>query len=70
MAGAVAALGWAFLVAVNILGGAAAAHSGSEAMPPAIASLIETLKITGAGWFALALLLSLGSVKLASRLAA
>jgi len=67
---AVLALGWAIVAAAGYFGGAEAVRSGPIAAPPVIASLVENARMMGAGWLALALVLSLVSVKLSSRLAA
>ena len=64
------ALGWAVVVAAGHFARAAASPSGPAAMSPVIASLVESARMTGAGWLALALVLSLVSVKLSSRLTA
>jgi hypothetical protein len=70
IAGAAVALGWAIVLLVKLVGGAAAAQPGPVGIPPAIALVVESAKTTGAGWIALALVLSFISVKLSSRLAA
>jgi hypothetical protein len=70
MAVGVLALGWAIVVAANVLGRAAAVPPGPVALPPVIASLVEGMRVPGAGWITLALVLSLVSVKLSSRLTA
>ena len=67
---AVLAVGWAIVVAASFFGRPATAQPGLLVMPPEIQWLVEIAKMTGAGWLALALVLSLVSVKLSSRLAA
>jgi len=70
MAGAALALGWVLLVGARVWAGSAAAPPEPVVMPPALAALLETARMMGAGWIALALILSLVSVKFSSRLAA
>ncbi|HXZ20382.1 MAG TPA: hypothetical protein VEG63_10560 [Candidatus Acidoferrales bacterium] len=70
MAGDILALGWAFVLAVQLLHGSMGVQAGPVATPPVITKLVESVRMTGAGWIALSLVLSLASVKLSSRLAA
>lgn len=63
------AMGFVLVASIASLSGQSPAHARADTLPATWVAILQVAKMTGAGWITLALVLSLGSIKLSNRLA-